>query len=157
MTPTQPTEIHQLLYWSRATGAMLAAQVEDLVKASQRNNSTFGLTGFLLFDTSIFIQLLEGELAELETVWAKISGDTRHKDIKVFHRITTPHRNFSSWLMAYQLINAGRLEFYGGTAKRKMCREMAMDLQRKGDLTAQKMGQYLNKFLDNQDKAATKV
>jgi len=32
-----------------------------------------------------------------------------------------------------------------------------MDLQRKGDLTAQKMGQYLNKFLDNQDKAATKV
>lgn len=57
--------IHQLVYYSRNTvpggdRAMLT-NLREIVSVSQRNNSRDGVTGFLIFDKTWFIQVLEGE------------------------------------------------------------------------------------------------
>ena len=59
--------LHQLIYYSRNTvpggdRAMLM-NLRNIVSASQRNNTRDGITGFLIFDKTWFIQILEGNRA----------------------------------------------------------------------------------------------
>lgn len=74
--------IHQLVYYSRNTvqggdRAMLI-NLREIVSASQRNNSRDGVTGFLIFDKTWFVQILEGDKAQVTETYTRIARDTRH-------------------------------------------------------------------------------
>lgn len=95
----------QIVYYSRhkAVASGERARLELLrtvLSVSQRNNSRDGLTGFLLFDRTWFLQVLEGERARLMSTYERIQRDPRHSDVTLIALRDTKARSFPTWSMA---------------------------------------------------------
>ncbi len=93
--------IYRLIYRSRfrpETGGV-SGVLHDLLTVSQRNNARDGITGYLLFDRTHFVQILEGGAAAVEQTFGRIAGDRRHHEIAVLVRRQTEARAFPDWSM----------------------------------------------------------
>ena len=95
--------IHQLVYYSRNTvpggdRAMLT-NMREILSVSQRNNSRDGITGFLIFDKTWFVQVLEGERARVLETYGRIARDTRHSSATIMNECDTQARLFPNWTM----------------------------------------------------------
>lgn len=93
-------EVYQLIYHSRYTGARSnLSLVRDILMTSQRNNSRHGVTGFLIFDKTNFIQILEGDGPIVLETYERIKTDPRHGDISVIAAGEANARAFPDWSM----------------------------------------------------------
>ncbi|MGY2050695.1 BLUF domain-containing protein [Methylobacterium sp. JK268] len=95
--------IHQLVYYSRNTvpggdRAMLT-NMREILSVSQRNNSRDGITGFLIFDKTWFVQILEGERAMVTGTYNRIARDARHAAATIITVRDVPGRLFPNWTM----------------------------------------------------------
>lgn len=95
--------IHQLVYYSRNTvpggdRAMLT-NMREILSVSQRNNSRDGITGFLIFDKTWFVQILEGERAKVLETYNRIARDTRHSTATIINVRDVQARLFPNWTM----------------------------------------------------------
>ena len=95
--------IHQLVYFSRNTvpggdRAMLT-NLRDIVSTSQRNNSRDGITGFLIFDKTWFVQILEGDKGQVTETYNRIARDTRHSTATIMNVRDIQTRLFPNWTM----------------------------------------------------------
>lgn len=95
--------IHQLVYYSRNTVAggdrAMLTNMREILSVSQRNNSRDGITGFLIFDKTWFVQILEGERATVTETYARIARDTRHSAATIINVRDVPGRLFPNWTM----------------------------------------------------------
>lgn len=95
--------IHQLVYYSRNTlpgdGRAMLTNMREILSASQRNNSRDGITGFLIFDKTWFVQILEGERAQVTEAYNRIARDTRHSGTAIINVCDVPARLFPNWTM----------------------------------------------------------
>lgn len=48
----------------------------------------------------VFLQYLEGEIEDVDALFAKISRDVRHRDVKILERRVVDRRMFVDWSMA---------------------------------------------------------
>jgi hypothetical protein len=94
------------LYISQAALDLSPADVSALVDRACASNAEAGITGALLYYRSRFIQVLEGEQADVEMLLSRISQDLRHHDMTVVHRGAASERVFGKWSMREVL--AGR-------------------------------------------------
>lgn len=92
----------QLIYVSAASAEYGPAELEDILDASVRNNPRAGLTGMLLYAAGSFMQVLEGDEAEVERRFAVISKDPRHHSMIVLEREPIRARSFSAWNMGFK-------------------------------------------------------
>ncbi|WP_245259488.1 BLUF domain-containing protein [Methylobacterium sp. 10] len=95
--------IHQPVYFSRNTvqggdRAMLT-NLRDIVSTSQRNNSRDGITGFLIFDKTWFVQILEGDKTQVMETYNRIARDTRHSTATIMNVRDVEARLFPNWTM----------------------------------------------------------
>lgn len=60
-----------------------------------------GITGFLYFDETVFLQELEGVRSDVEWLYAKIAADTRHSDVRTLLQQDAETRVFGEWSMAF--------------------------------------------------------
>lgn len=58
-----------------------------------------GVTGFLIFDKTWFVQILEGERARVTGTYDRIARDPRHADATVIDVRDVPERLFPNWTM----------------------------------------------------------
>ena len=95
--------IHQLVYYSRNTvpggDRQMLTNLREIVSASQRNNGRDGITGFLIFDKTWFVQILEGERAKVTETYARIGRDTRHSAATIVNVQDVTARSFPDWTM----------------------------------------------------------
>ena len=72
--------MYRIVYVS--TAAMLSDAVLDqiLIVASENNRHT-GITGFLLYNSRNFLQLIEGEEPAVRNLIARIEADPRHNGV----------------------------------------------------------------------------
>lgn len=95
--------IHQLFYYSRNVVAgndrSMLMNLRDIVSASQRNNSRDGITGFLIFDKTWFIQVLEGDQAQVSSTYTRIARDPRHTSATILDARNVQGRSFPNWTM----------------------------------------------------------
>jgi hypothetical protein len=92
---------YRLMYRSRfrpETGDVYDS-LSDILKVSQRNNDRDGITGYLLFDRTHFVQTLEGDKGLVEQTFGCILRDPRHHEITVLARRHTAERTFTDWSM----------------------------------------------------------
>ena len=75
--------------------------VQQIAKASAQANSLIGLTGALIFTGTHFVQILEGDRAEIDRLLTVIERDTRHTEMRIVERKSIAKRRFSTWSMAY--------------------------------------------------------
>ncbi|MEO8112701.1 MAG: BLUF domain-containing protein [Ginsengibacter sp.] len=94
-----------LVYVSSATIHFSDEDLKTLLKASRENNVSLGITGMLLYADDNFIQVIEGEKDVLDTLYAKISRDNRHKSFSILIRGEIKERNFADWSMGFKKIS----------------------------------------------------
>lgn len=93
--------VRQLIYFSTAASAIGQSDIDAILTASWRDNAEAGITGLLLFMNGVFAQVLEGDPAVVEALYARILADPRHRDAEVLSDKTITVRSFDDWSMAY--------------------------------------------------------
>jgi hypothetical protein len=97
--------LHRLVYYSAnridSSSADFAAQVEQILVVSRRNNQLVEVTGALMFSEGYFGQVLEGPQAAIEVTFERIQQDPRHGDVSLLEFVPVSHRTFDNWAMAY--------------------------------------------------------
>lgn len=94
----------QYLYISTAP-SLSREEVESILSSSTRNNAERGITGLLLYNGRNFLQLLEGEEAELIALMVRISHDPRHSGISILDKRAIDVRSCAGWAMNQVLIS----------------------------------------------------
>lgn len=92
--------MRQLLYASTSTAPAIRDELSTILVQSRRNNPAHGLTGLLWTDGVRFLQVLEGDHAQLQRTFDRIRQDARHRAIVVLHDRRIEERTFGMWSMA---------------------------------------------------------
>lgn len=119
----------QLIYTSHGADGIVRAQVDALLDAARRANQAAGITGIMLYDGIMFVQLLEGDAPIVDDLFARIKNDTRHFNIQPLIREPVGARQFSNWSMAYALYDRDSLRRFGGTMNAQSAVEFAQMLK----------------------------
>jgi hypothetical protein len=102
LPPQEPEPgVYHLLYYSQAMRVFEEEQLADLLEHSLAWNAENGITGLLCNGNGHFVQVLEGEAADIERLFARIQGDRRHHHVHVLSRGIGPTRRFDDWRMAF--------------------------------------------------------
>ena len=105
-----------LIYASLGTQDFSADQLTDLLQKAREANGRLGLTGMLLYSQSdrSFFQVLEGEPADLDRLYPKISADTRHSKVTLLIREPISKRTFGEWTMGFTSVTWPQLQSIPG-------------------------------------------
>jgi hypothetical protein len=90
----------RLLYASRAAGAVTHEMIESILEQSCKHNPELGITGFLCYESNVFMQILEGGRDAVNRLYGDIVRDARHRDIVLLHYSEVVERHFANWTMA---------------------------------------------------------
>lgn len=93
-----------LIYVSSANERLTMAMVEAMVERAAQSNAADGITGMLAYDTSRFMQLLEGDEDAVLTTMRRITRDPRHRKIEYLRDATRDQRECPDWSMKPLLV-----------------------------------------------------
>lgn len=93
--------VRQLAFTSRARAGLKPAETSSIIGASRSNNARDGVTGVLLYSGETFLQLVEGSDAALVSLWRRLLGDDRHRQVATLHDGSVHARWFESWRAGY--------------------------------------------------------
>ncbi len=86
MKSKRTTLVH-LIYFSRLNLATDAAgrtqQLGEITRQAQKKNEFSVITSFLLVEQNFAAQIIEGERNSVSDTFARISNDTRHRDVQI--------------------------------------------------------------------------
>lgn len=99
----------RLTYASSALHDWNAEELLQLLKQCRTNNSAKNITGILLYTNMTFFQVLEGDDATVDSVFAIIAKDPRHKDCTLISRELISERQFPYWSMGFDKADADEL------------------------------------------------
>ena len=102
--------LQELIYTSLSYPATERSDVKSILASSERNNAAASISGLLLYDGGRFIQILEGEPAVVDKLYATITEDPRHHALELLHKGPIAERSFEDWRMAYEALPKGLLE-----------------------------------------------
>ncbi len=91
----------QLIYSSTAVRPFSAEALRALLMRARANNTAIDVSGMLLHVDGAFFQVLEGEPAVIDTLFARISKDERHCKVLRLLQHEIAARNFPDWSMGF--------------------------------------------------------
>ncbi len=106
-----PNQLIRMSYASKATFKPFNAvdgvdkNVANILSIARRENRKNNLVGALYYGNGCFFQCLEGEKADIDTLYAKLEKDLRHTELKVLSVEPITQVGFSSWEMKYAQID----------------------------------------------------
>jgi hypothetical protein len=106
--------VHHVLYRSQATPLFHEDHLRSMVQQAQAYNAQHGITGILCYSEGQFIQVIEGEPAAVQALYARIARDPRHHQLEKLSEQAGARRLFGNWSMA--LVVPDLEEFYWLTA-----------------------------------------
>jgi hypothetical protein len=93
-------KLQQCLYVSHQVHDFSDVDLQRLLVKARRKNRELSLTGLLLFDKPMFLQILEGPPDSINRIIADIKSDDRHCDLDVIYfDEDRKEREFARWLM----------------------------------------------------------
>ena len=104
--PPSEGELYAIVYVSTAARPLLLADLRRIQERAQSRNLEEDVTGVLLYSGGTFMQYLEGPAPGLYRVYEVIKADPRHYGIVALVREPIAQREFSSWSMAFRVIDA---------------------------------------------------
>ncbi len=87
-------------------------RLRDILASAQKHNGQNNVTGFLVFDGTTFLQILEGERKDVIGTYDRIKLDKRHKDIHLLEMTDVPQRQFAEWHMGGSMRTIEAQEIY---------------------------------------------
>jgi hypothetical protein len=111
----------RLMYASRATAEAHSEALAAILKVSRAHNPARGITGVLCFcrSSGIFMQVLEGGRSQVNALYNRIAGDTRHREPTLLSYEEIAERSFAAWTMGQvdmDRLNAALLLRYSESA-----------------------------------------
>jgi adenylate cyclase len=91
--------VKRITYMSRFSRPHSRAQIDEIGVYSARRNATDGVTGVLVTLGSVFFQIIEGEEAAIDDLYARMLHDDRHVDVLCLQAEGTSERLFPEWSM----------------------------------------------------------
>ena len=95
----------RLIYASRFSAGVGPNDVQDILSISRANNEEKGITGGLCYDPNFFLQCLEGNRQQVNSLYGDIVRDERHKDLVLLEYSDITEHLFKNWSMAYVRID----------------------------------------------------
>jgi len=97
----------RLLYASRSAQEIDDALVASILERSQKYNLEHGITGILCTYSqgNVFLQVLEGGRAAVNTLYGTIVRDPRHRDVTLLDYAEITERRFAGWRMGSVSLN----------------------------------------------------
>lgn len=108
--------LEQLIYVSTAQREMSRAELETLLESAVAFNDARRITGMLLYSEGSFLQIIEGETADMDAVYARISRDPSHHSLMVLDRSAIVERSFSAWHMGFRMLGSQEAREHPGFA-----------------------------------------
>jgi hypothetical protein len=103
-------DLHQIVYVSqrvnRDNQISQSELVNNILRASVKNNRKFNVTGALLACDNWFVQALEGRRIDVDTIYERISRDDNHKYIRKITAGPIGHRSFPQWSMCASTLSS---------------------------------------------------
>ena len=78
--------------------------LSSLLKCSRDNNQAKNITGMLVCDYSHFLQVLEGDIDTIATLYDLIKQDNRHHSVKLLESVEVESRLFAQWAMGFSKV-----------------------------------------------------
>jgi len=95
--------VYRLVYVSNVSAKIINDSIlnefRNILKVSQYNNKKNQMTGFLVFDSVNFVQILEGSRDTIWKLFQKILTDGRHYNINLIEFSDCEQRQFADWSM----------------------------------------------------------
>lgn len=95
------SKLNQIVYVSKAAENFDEDQVLELLNTARASNQETGITGMLLFDGKVFLQVIEGQTARVDDLFTHIKRDSRHHDVVTLLHRPIATREFPPWSMGY--------------------------------------------------------
>jgi hypothetical protein len=106
--------MHHIIYLSQVSTSLSEDELRSLLEKSRANNKWRNITGLLLYSERQFMQVLEGEEADVRRLYTDLAQDPRHTGlIKLADKAIT-QRSFSEWSMAFEAITPEKFIQVGG-------------------------------------------
>ncbi len=96
----------QVAYVSRAVETFDQARLDRLLRHSRRNNRKLDLTGLLLYENGLFLQVLEGPPNALWRLYKVIEADPSHTEVEKVAERPIREREFGLWRMGLGILNS---------------------------------------------------
>jgi hypothetical protein len=93
--------MYEVIYTSSAVKPFSQAELTALLRKARIKNTRLGVTGMLLYDRGSFLQVLEGEVDDVRSVYGIISKDPRHERVVKLLETTVANRSFGDWSMGF--------------------------------------------------------
>ena len=91
----------QLIYCSKAQESVTFEDIKKILERAREKNVEYSLTGMLLYNGSFFLQCLEGPQESIDSLYANILKDNRHKNVYKIDAIDIEKRDFGTWAMGF--------------------------------------------------------
>ena len=106
---TRVAATFRLMYRSRdrLTPQDRDSELGDLFATARSNNEKRRITGALLITGDWFIQVLEGQEADVRSLFASIEHDPRHDSVELLDAGPAGERAFAHWSMAKVAVDGG--------------------------------------------------
>ena len=134
LIPTHKNMLHSLCYISNAKMLWPKFQLNKLYSFCKQRNKIIGITGVLIYDEGTFIEVLEGEKANVSALFSKIKKDDRHDHITVMLKTQIEHRIFHNFYTASRYVS-----------NQKLLDSLELELQQQESLTYSKKLQAIFK------------
>lgn len=90
---------HQLIYLSQTSRALTSVYFLDILEVVKRNNASLGFSGSLFYNGGWFLQMLEGDVTVINSVYRRIEQNERHQQSQVIYLGTASCRVYSGRTM----------------------------------------------------------
>lgn len=114
--------MYRLVYVSHARDTLVDDDIAHILEVSVNNNYERYITGFLVQAHGRFMQVLEGEEAEVRMTFGKILNDQRHTGVTQIIGERIRERAFPDWSMNYH-----RVDGPAGSARMVVRRDEPID------------------------------
>ena len=86
-----------LIYVSKAKKNVDYDEILKILTHSWKYNHNSYISGMLLYDNGYFMQIIQGPIATIDRLYARISKDPRHSNIKLVGEELLPTRDCTGW------------------------------------------------------------
>ena len=90
----------RLLYVSQSVGPITTTVTTSIFEKSNANNKKQNITGVLCQGSGLYMQALEGERHQVNTLYSRIMASRHHNNIELLSMEEITHRRFGQWSMA---------------------------------------------------------
>lgn len=91
----------QLIYASKVNCDLSTEAAAKLFKIAAQRNSDHDISGFIVYDGIYFLQLIEGSVENVNSLYENIISDDRHTNILLLGIDFIEERDFESWHMGF--------------------------------------------------------